>query len=311
MNGCDTGPLTAGIDRTGAPVVTQGPITGFGSIIVNGAHYELSGAQIHVNGDPATEMDLALGQIVTISGTLQSDGTTVTASFVVFDANAQGPVESVDLVAGTLVVMGQTVTTDPDTVFALGTDPPALGSIAVQDLVQISGFEGAGDLISATRIERQPGLMELLVIGTVANLDLPSSRFEINGLVVDYSSARMIDGFPTGQPANGDEVLVEGSMLENGELLAEELELREPEIHGDDGEQAEIEGLITRFVSPTDFDVAGVPIATTPGTIYEGGTEANLLLNVKIQVEGTLDASGVIVADKVEVKDGGQVVEVE
>ena len=152
-------------------------------------------------------------------------------------------------------------------------------------------------------------LPELRVIGTIANLDIPSTRFEINGLTVDYGSTLMINGFPSGEPANGDEVLVEGLTLgAGGELLADALSLRDREVQGNEGEEAEVEGLITRFVSATDFDVSGVPITTTPATEYEGGTEANLLLNVKIQVEGTLDASGTIVADKIEVKDGGQVV---
>ena len=94
VNGCDSGPLTAGIDRSGSSVVTRGPITGFGSIIINDVHYELSGAQININGDPATEMDLAVGQIVTVSGTIQFGSTAGTANTVVFEANVQGPVES-------------------------------------------------------------------------------------------------------------------------------------------------------------------------------------------------------------------------
>jgi len=309
VNGCDSGPLTAGIDRSGSSVVSRGPITGFGSIIVNDVHYELSGAQIDFNGNPATETDLAVGQIVTVSGSIQSGNTQGTANTVVFEANVQGPVDSVDVIAGTLVVMGQTLTTDANTVFDLGADPAILDSINAEDLVQVSGFAGAGGLINASLVKREAVLPELRVIGIVSNLDLPSTRFEINGLVVDYGGAQMINGFPSGQPANGDEVVVEGSMLGGGgELPADELALRVQGIGGDTGEEAEVEGLITRFVSPTDFDVAGIPIMTTPATVYEGGSEANLILNVKIEVEGTLDASGVIVADKIEVKDGGQVV---
>ena len=39
----------------------------------------------------------------------------------------------------------------------------------------------------------------------------------------------------------------------------------------DDGDHVEIEGLITRFASTTDFDVSGQAVVTTAGTEFEGG----------------------------------------
>jgi hypothetical protein len=80
--------LTAGIDAGGAPVaiVVQGPITGFGSIIVNGVHYDIDRAQISVNGVPASATDLALGQLVTISGTRDANAPRGQANSVSFDA---------------------------------------------------------------------------------------------------------------------------------------------------------------------------------------------------------------------------------
>jgi hypothetical protein len=66
--------------------------------------------------------------------------------------------------------------------------------------------------------------------------------------------------------------------------------------------QTEIEGLITRFVSSTDFDVSGKPVTTTTTTRYENGAAGDLALNVKVEVEGQTNAGGVLVASKVQFK---------
>ncbi len=310
LGGCGTSDTqTAGIDAGGAPVaiVVQGPITGFGSIIVNGVHYEIDRAQIRVNGDTAAAADLALGQLVTVKGTRDASAPRGQADNVSFDANVEGPVESIDVGAGRLVVLGTPVTTNEMTVIDLGSRPPAITSLALGERVQVSGFVGANGAIAATRIAARPALSRLRVRGTVTNLNRAAARFEINLLTVDYRSAAVIEGFPTGEPREGDEVVVEGTrLIGRTELIAEELSLAESEL--EDGGQTEIEGLITRFVSPLDFDVSGAAVTTSSATVYEGGSAADLQLNVKIKVEGTVNGTGAIEARKIEVKDGGRVV---
>ena len=75
---------TAGIQGSGAPVATtstvSGPITGFGSVFVNGVEYATSAAQITINGQSGTEAQLRAGEIVTLQGTVNSDGTTGAAT---------------------------------------------------------------------------------------------------------------------------------------------------------------------------------------------------------------------------------------
>jgi hypothetical protein len=312
LGGCDSSDSqTAGIDAGGSPVAiaVQGPITGFGSIIVNGVHYEIDRAQISVNGGAAAAADLALGQVVAVRGTREASTTRGRADSVAFDANVEGPVQAVDASAGRLVVLGTPVTTNDTTVLDLGSRPPAMTSLAIGERVQVSGFVGAGGAIAATRISTRPALSRLRVRGTVANLNRAAARFEINALTVDYRSAAIVDGFPAGEPSDGDEVVVEGARLgSRGELVAEELLMAERELEGQNGDHAEIEGLITRFVSPADFDVSGVAVTTSPATVYEGGNAADLQLNVKIKVEGLVNAGGLIEARKIEVKDGGRVV---
>jgi len=298
-------PPTGGISRSG---IASGPISGFGSVIVNGVHYETTNAAITVDDNPGAESDLEVGQIVQITGTVTEDETTGLiesgeADTILFDDNVEGPIESRDLVNNMMIVLGQTVAVNADTSFDDGIDPPSLEGLMDGDIVEISGFINANGGISASRVERKAAGGEFEVRGTVANLDDVNMLFDINMLTVDFSNATL-DNFPGGVINNGDFVEAKGMTFGmNGELEATRVEL-EGGFTGDDGDNAEIEGLITRFVDETDFDVAGFPVTTNAQTLFEGGTAQDLGLNVKVEAEGDINASGVLVADKVDIRRG-------
>jgi hypothetical protein len=301
-----SGTQTAGIDRGGvaSPVSVVGPITGFGSIVVNGVHYNVDKASVVVDGDPATASDLELGQVVTIAGERDASGATGTANQVLFQTNVRGPIAALDTATSEITVLSQKVIADSSTVFDLGTLPAAFGSLRVGDLVSVSGFVSAHGAIQATRIQSVTSSSGLLAFGVVSNLDSALLRFNLGALVVDYSQALLIQGFASGAPSNGDRVAVRGtSTAPSGALLASELRRAEDQ-EAQPGNEAEIEGLITRFTSATDFDVAGRPVTTTAATTYEDGGPSALALNVKVEVEGTANASGVIVAARVEIQAG-------
>jgi hypothetical protein len=296
----------AGIDRGGVttPVAAVGPITGFGSIIVNGVHYNVDKASVVIDGDPATASNLELGQVVTVVGERDASGATGTAARVLFQTNVRGPIASLDTAASEIAVLGQKVIAGSSTVFDLGGLPAAFGSLRAGDLVAVSGFVSAHGAIDATRIESVMPSSGLLAFGVVANLDTALSRFNLGALVVDYSQAALIEGFASGGPSNGDRVLVKAaSTAASGALLAGEVRRAEDE-EAEAGHEAEVEGLITRFASATDFDVGGRAVTTTAATTYQGGGFGALALNVKVEVEGAVSASGVIVATQVEIESG-------
>ena len=293
------GPSVSGIGRTG---FSHGPITTFGSVVVNGVRYDTSGATFTVNDDAGSEADLKVGDVVTVKGTVNSDGQTGTADEVSFDDVVTGPVESVDVPLNFLIVLGQTVLVTPDTSFDDSFANPAIEGVNVGQIVEVSGQIDANGDIVATRIEPKPAGTQFEVHGTVAGLDETSSTFQLSDLVVDYSNA-MLDNFAGGQISDGDFVEAKGMTLgANDELIATSVELESFLPGIDDGDAAEIEGFITRFVSAQDFDVAGFPVTTNGNTVFEGGTSADLGLNIKVEAEGQVDAQGVLVASKIDIR---------
>ena len=291
-------PATGGVGRTG---IFMGPISNFGSIIVNGVRYDTETAEFEVNDDSGSQADLAVGMVVIVQGSIDDNGTTGTADKVIYDDAVKGPIESIDPASQQFIVLGQTVVVTADTSFDDSIVPGSLDGLTIGDIVEVSGQTDADGRVIATRIELKPSGTQFELHGTVANLDTGAMTFSLGALVVDYSSAMMSDF--VGQIANGDFVEAKGTSFgTNGELIATSVEFENPLAGGADGDEIEIEGFITRFNSAQDFDVAGFPVITNSSTTYEGGSAADLDLNVKVEVEGSLNASGVIVADEVDIR---------
>ena len=294
-----TTPPTGGIGRNGIAV---GPISNFGSVVVNGVTYNTDSATFMVNDATATQADLRVGDVVVVSGTIDNNGTTGTANTVVFDDLVKGPVDSIDLAGGALLVLGQTVLVSPNTSFDDGFNPASIEGVSVGQIVEVSGQIDANDNIVATRIEPKPVGTQFEVHGTVAGLDNGNMRFTLRNLTVDFSTA-ILDNFPNSQITNGDFVEAKGvSLGAAGELIATKVELESFVLGANNGDRLEIEGFITRFSSATDFDVAGLPITTNASTVFVGGTAADLGLNVKVEVEGDIDATGLLLATKVDIR---------
>ncbi|MGI9270841.1 MAG: DUF5666 domain-containing protein [Woeseiaceae bacterium] len=294
----------AGIDARGnlppVGVVSKGTIAGFGSIIVNGVRYDTSNATINADGSPGVQGDLKVGQVVTVHGTLDNDPGTGVAATVTFDDLVEGPVSAIDTAAGTITVLSQLVIIDADTSFDDNISPASIDGLQINDIVEVSGFFLADGSISATRIEAKPAGSEFEVTGVVSNL--MATTFQINNLVVDFSAAQL-DDFPGGTPEDGQLVEAKGNSIGGaGQLEATRVEFKGNDLGADDGDQVEVEGFITRFVSATDFDVEGIPITTSGATVFENGTSADLAINRKVEVEGRIDANGIITATKIEIK---------
>ncbi len=291
----------AGIDRTGSPAIASyGTVSAFGSVAVNGVHYDTSGATFTIDGDAGAQSDLGIGDVVLVKGTLDSGGTTGVATSVRFDNNVEGPIASIDTVANTFVVLSQVIRITADTSFDSAIQPPALSTLAVGDTVEVSGLVRYDDSVNATRIDRRPVSGQVELSGTVALNQAVQRLLVLNAQMVDYQLATL-KNFPGNAVADGQRILVKGT-LSSGVIHATSVEYLGDEFRGTGGERREVEGSITRFTSTTDFAVSGLPVTITGATSFEGGTAADLALNVKVEVEGRLNDAGVLVATKIEVR---------
>jgi Domain of unknown function (DUF5666) len=288
-------------------LVSVGTITGFGSVYVNGIRYRTTGAQVVMNDVAAAESALKVGHYVEVKGH-SHNGADHDADVIRYHNVLEGPVTSVDPTSGSFVAMGQVVQVTAETAIGDGIAPASIEGLAVKDVVEVSGIVTTLGVIDATRIDIKPDGGPYDVTGYVSNLALATHRFNVNALVVDYSSANMED-FPTGQPTNGDLVLVKGFTFNaDGSFAATRLELRSDDwLKAAAGDVLEVEGTITDFASATKFNVAGRAVTTTPATLYEHGTVTTLENDVLVEVEGTADTAGVLVALKVKFKQVSEI----
>jgi hypothetical protein len=310
LPGCGPGGAeVAGIDRGGYQGGAVGTVSGFGSVIVNAVHYDTTNAAIVVNGAPATEADLEVGYVVVVQANVPGDGSAPLATSIEFSHDIVGVIDSVAVAQNRFVMLGQIISVDGATIFGAGIEPASAAGLALlpaSQVVKVSGLSASDGSLLATRVELGELGEGLEITGIVSSLDGAASRLQIGALVIDFSGANL-EGFTGGQPVVGDRVEAAGNQLTaGGALLATELKRKELELSLEDGDELELEGLITSFASAASFSVSGIPVTTGAQTEFENGAATMLGLNVRIEVEGSLGAGGVLNAAEVEFKTVGE-----
>lgn len=277
-----------------ATAFTQGTVTGFGSVIVNGVRFDDSG--ISATDDDGQKVALGLGMRVEIdSGRIDDSTGTARAHAMRSNGLVTGPVQGApDATAGTLTVLGQPVDVTAATVFD---DSLAAGLSALADraVVEVHGLrDAATGRIVATRIEAKPDATVYKLRGTVSALDTAAKTLRIGGAAISYATV-------TAVPAS----LADGASLRvllattavSGVWTAQSLggKAAAPAVAG----QARVRGVITAFTSATAFSVDGIPVDAAAASFPDGST--GLALGVQVEVKGTL-ANGSIVATEVELE---------
>lgn len=283
---------------TSTSKTTMGRISGFGSVIVNGVHYDVDGASVTSDGVSITEADLKVGMIVRVKGETNGDGTG-TAISLSFDDDLEGPVSSVDATNKQFAVLGQTVIVSTDTVF----DGITFDTLIADTVVEVSGFFDSTGNIRASLVEKSDST-NFEVKGHISGLNTATETFLLGGLTVSYTGA-VLEGIVA--PADGLFVeVITSQRLQNDVLIADEIEGEEEGVDADEGEELEISGIITHF-SFDGFAVNGQPVRVVAGTEFDGGSAAGLANDVRIEVEGQVDANGVLVAEEISFEQESQI----
>lgn len=273
-----------------------GRISGFGSIIVNGVHYDDSRARVvDEDGQSRGRDDLKLGMVVELSASnFSSSGTpSATAQSIEMSSLLRGPVDSVG--AETLVVLGQTVkltaTTVVDDSLAGG-----LAGIRAGSVLKIYGtLDRSTGVYTATRIESAAGTSSYRIRGVISAVDAAAGTIAIGAAVIDVSGLAL----PAGGLQAGDRVRLRLQTTPNAAGAWVATELRSGALKVEDSDHAEVEGTISDFTSTSIFSVDGLPVDAT-SAVFEDGT-GGLALGARVEVEGTV-VDGVLVARKVELE---------
>jgi hypothetical protein len=294
---CGANGTVAGIEGTG--ITSSGAISGFGSIFVNGVEFATTSAAIAVNGQAATQADLRAGQIVAIGGQIAAGGTSGTATSVRYFASVRGPISAANPAGSTVTVLGQTVTVGSTTSLAADAGgTPTFASLTPGALVEVSGFAGASGTILAARIDIKTSIASDLLTGTATAVDTTAQQFTVGGVVVNDGAASF-SGFPGGRALQaGDNVQVASVAGPVGGTIQATGVTYVGSLAGAAGSQGQIDGLVTNFVSATNFEVAGAQVTTNATTSYFNGAAGTLAVGVHVRVQGSFDAAGSLVAAK-------------
>lgn len=311
---CNSGSdSTSGISKTN--YVTSGVITALGSVYVNGVHFETDTTEVEMDGVAGLdESKLKVGMYITLTGDVNADGSTGRAASIKYSDDVEGMVLVNNVaVDGTLNVMGQVVTVTADTEFesaVTGQLSPA--DIALNNIVEVSGYSNGGGSIFATRIEvksdQHVAGEEVEVKGLVSALDATAQTFTIGNMTVDYSGA-MLEDFGTVALADGQFVEVKSTDgVLNSVLVASKVELEnggEKFESRNDGEEMEIEGMVTATLVDGVLEINGQKVLLGNDVEFEHGDLTELVLQARIEVEGKYDAEGNFVADEIKFREEG------
>jgi hypothetical protein len=305
MTGCGGGQQnvnTAGVGSGGTGSIggnnsfASGPITAFGSIVVNGIHFDQTAATVTDGDDQAsTPAALQLGMMVDIdAGPINSEHR-AQASSIRLSSALLGKVDAINTSTNTLTVVGQTVTVSPTTYYDTNL-PQGLGSIQVGDNVEIYGLNNVQrNTFVATRIERKGALSTYKISGIVQDLDFVNNTCRIGQQRIGYWQA-MPPELRNGQLVRGELY----ATLINGQWFALSMKPLAP-LTTADRDRASLSGLVTA-VTPTTglFSVNGsaVDARQVPCPLC-----AALKVGDKLLVRGSL-VSGVLQATSVTTPSG-------
>ena len=275
-----------GVDSGGTgSSVAYGPVSGLGSIIVDGVRFDERAASItDEDGRPVARDRLQLGVMTTVEGSATVSTATerlATAYRVRISSELVGPVDSINVSAQTIEVLRQLVRITPATVFEDGLQA-GLADLQTGMMVEVfARLDSATGTYAATRIELRSGAASYVLRGKVDRVDTAAVTFRVGQLEIDFSNVSPADA------AN----IVAGSTVRvrlettptGGAWRAMSVSTGQRSIA--DGDEASVEGRISAYESSRHFSVDGVRVDATAAAFPDG--ELAIVLGARVSVEGS------------------------
>jgi hypothetical protein len=301
---------SGGIGGTG---VTSGTVSGFGSVFVNGIEFETDGTIRDVdddtdisNGSDDDEV-LGIGMVVTIIGTVNDDGVSGVADSIEYDDDVEGPVAAAPVedpggITKTFDIFNLTVVVDRNTTVFATSD---YDSLAQNDLLEVSGYFDVDGKLLATRVENggvwAPGDSEVELKGEVSDFN-GVDTFILGGVTITFDGTTEFEDLPGDTVVNGQFVEVKGILNTATSIFASRIEF-EDEGFGENVDNISIEGIVTDFISSSDFSVAGQRVNASNASFEPASLEAGIADGAKVEAKGAI-VDGILEATEVEQRGG-------
>ena len=279
---------------------TSGPISGFGSIIVNGVRFDISRARVvDDEGRVRTEGDLKLGMMAQVQAGDITSSNTGQATQVQIGSVIIGPVDAINTSTRLLIVLGQTIDVADTTVFGPSL-PSGPFSISVGTVLEIFGMlDTTTGHYQATRIEANTDATFFKLQGLVSNLDSADRTFMIGGETISFASLAAGSVPPL---SDGKQVTATLQMQpdRNNDWIAIQLttDASAPPVAQS---KVKLRGFIASVDSPGHFTINGLPVDASNAAIHP--KNASLVPGAQVKVEGSI-SNGTVIATKVTVKKG-------
>jgi Domain of unknown function (DUF5666) len=281
--------------------LSVGPISGMGSIIVNGVRFNDDNAKIlDDDGTAIDRKDLKLGMMARVKGKAKSrkegkedkEDKTDEAEEITFSSALLGPIDSLPTASAPLKVLGQEVLITNATIFEAGL---SLAVLLLNEIVEVHGFvDPVTNQLTATRIERKllADVKAFKLQGTISNVTATS--FTIGDRTITFDTAVELAKLVLADLIKGLHVSVRLDTTATPDKRHKAKHIRkEHEDDEDDRDEAEVKGTVTDFTSSAKFIVNGRKIDAS------GVTGLEILKNgLHIEVKGRL-FKGVLVAKEV------------
>jgi hypothetical protein len=327
LAGCGGGGSSSSTPSTTPPSTTPPPTQGGGisgtgtilkpsanAVVVNGVTFSATSATVRIDDGNGTRNgtldDVKEGMTGKVRGRVNDDRVTGTADTIEIENEVRGLAQNVQpsVSPQRFTVNGQTVYVDSQTVYA---NLAGFGAIVGgTTYVEVHGLRDSTGAIRATRVEAQTqgaaGLVDE-IRGTVTAVG--ASSFTLGTVTVTYTGATTFA--PAGSNAGGLQV---GTIVEvHGNFTAGTSTFAATKIDFEDSEDsslapsgtdsAEVEGYVSGFTGlAATFKVGTRTVSVSSSTRYEGGASVDLANDTRVEAEGNVNASGVLVANKIQFK---------
>lgn len=324
VTGCQgSSPIQLGGGGVGGTGISSGAITAFGSIFVNGVEFDIADAlannQVLVDGQPVTaQNELALGMVVSVTGSFNPDHKTGTATKVEYYDDLLGPVQSVDPSTSTIKILNFTVMADAKTIFTGNADfglnaadnLTLLNNLLTQGgplFVEVSGLWSDANVLYATSIALKSAYSgDSEVRGTIEQLDSGApGTFRLRGMTVDYHGAdvrvALTDGLSVEVYGSIDSVT---NTFTATRVVRDEAAVA-TKVNSLEGQELGLQGLVANLdTTAKTFSVDGVPVNYSEAKIEsESGNTFTLQEGARVEVKGVIHG-GVLSATHMEGEEG-------